>query len=45
MHLRLLAIQKTAEATGALIGNKIVYKNPSYSKITANEAHSNDVSN
>ena len=39
------AIQKTAEATGDLIGNKIKDKIASYSKNPANETHSNDVSN
>ena len=39
------AIQKTAEATGDLIGNKTADKITTYSKKTANEAHSNDVSN
>ena len=38
------AIQKTAEATGDLIGNKIADKITSYSKKPANESHSNDVS-
>ena len=38
-------IQKTAEATGDLIGNKISDKITSYSKKPANETHSNDVSN
>ena len=38
------AIQRTAEATGDLIGNKIADKITGYSKKTANEAHSNDVS-
>ena len=38
------AIQKTAEATD-LTGNKIVDKITSYSKKSANEPHSNDVSN
>ena len=39
------AIQKTAEATGYLMGNKIAAKIKSYSKKPANEPHSNDVSN
>ena len=39
------AIQKTAEATGDLKGNKIADKISSYSKKPANESHSNDVSN
>ena len=40
------AIQKTAEATGDLIRNKIADKITSYSKKTQqNESHSNDVSN
>ena len=39
------AIQKTAEATGDLVGNKIADKISSYSKNTANEPHSNDISN
>ena len=39
------AIQKTAEATGDLIGNTIADKITSYSKKTANEPHSDDVSN
>ena len=39
------AIQKTAEATGDLVGNKIVDKITSYSKKPANEPHSHDVSN
>ena len=40
------AIQKIpTEATGDLIGNKIVDKIASYSKNPANEPHSNDVSN
>ena len=33
------AIQKTAEATGDLIGNKIADKITSYSKKPANESH------
>ena len=39
------AIQKTAEATGDLVNNKIADKITSYSKKTGNEPHSNDVSN
>ena len=39
------AIQKTAETTGDLIGNKTADKITTYSKKTANEPHSNDVSN
>ena len=39
------AIQKTAEATGDLVGNKVADKITSYSKKTENEPHSNDVSN
>ena len=39
------AVQKTAEAAGDLIGNKIVDKITSYSKKTAKERHSNDASN
>ena len=39
------AIQKTAEATGDLIGNKIADKITSYSKKPANEPHLNMVSN
>ena len=39
------AIQKPAEATGDLIGNKIADKITSYSKKPSNEQHSNDVSN
>ena len=39
------AIQKTAKATGDLIGNKIADKITGYSKKPANESHSNDVSN
>ena len=39
------AIQKTAEATGYLIGNKIADKITSYSKNLVNESHSNDVDN
>ena len=39
------AIQRTAEATGDLIGNKIADKITGYSKNPANETHSNDVSN
>ena len=40
------AIQKTAEATGDLVGNKIADKITSYSKKTpANELHSNDACN
>ena len=42
---RKIAIQKTAEATGDLIGNKIADKITSYSKKTANEQHSDNVSN
>ena len=38
-------IQKTAEATGDLIGNKIADQITSYSKKAANEPHSNNVSN
>ena len=37
------AIQKTAEETGDIIGNKIADKIISYSKKPANEADSNDV--
>ena len=37
------AIQKTAQATGDLIDNKIADKITSYSKNPANETHSNDV--
>ena len=36
------AIQKTAEATGDLIGNKIADKIKSFSKISAKELHNND---
>ena len=39
------AIQKTAEATGDLIGIDIADKITSYSKNPANEPHLNDVSN
>ena len=39
------AIQKTAEATGDLKGNKNADKIKSYSRKLANETHSNDVSN
>ena len=39
------AIQKIAEATGDLIGNKIADKITSYSKNPANEPHSDNVSN
>ena len=39
------AIQKTAEATGDLEGNKIADKITSCSKKPANEPHTNDVSN
>ena len=39
------AIQKTAEATGILIGNKIADNITNYSKKTTNEPHSNEVSN
>ena len=39
------AIQKTAEATRDLIGNKIADKITSYSKNPASGSHSNDVSN
>ena len=39
------AIQKTAQATGDLEGNKTADKITSHSKKTANEAHSNDVNN
>ena len=39
------AIQKSAEATGDLIGNKTADKITSYSKKPANEPHSNHVSN
>ena len=38
-------IQKTAEPTVDLIGNKIADKITSYSKKPANEPHSNDLSN
>ena len=37
------AIQKPAEATGDLIGNKISDKVTSYSKKPANEPHSNEI--
>ena len=40
-----IAIQKTAETTGDLIGNKIADKITSYSKRPENEPHSDDVSN
>ena len=39
MHLKLplkIAIQKTAEATGDLIGNKIAYKGTEISKTSSN---------
>ena len=39
------AIQKSADETRDLVGNKIVNKITSYSKNPANEPHSNDVSN
>ena len=39
------ASQKTAEATGELVGNKNADKIIKYSKNPANEPHSNDVSN
>ena len=39
------AIEKTAEATGDLIGKKIANKITSYSKKTASEPHSNWQSN
>ena len=39
------AIQKTAEATGDLVSNTIANKITGISKKTANEPHSNDVSN
>ena len=39
------AIEKTAGATGDLVGNKIADKITSYSKKTANKPHSNYASN
>ena len=36
------AIQKTAEAAGDLIGNKIAYKTASVQKMSVKELHNND---
>ena len=43
--VRKRAIQKPAEATGDLVGNKIADKITSYSQKPASEPHSNAVSN